>query len=90
MRRLQDDPRNTETLMMAGMLVVLLQMFPFSVNYWRAQNIFYSLLKNEFPRISEEHGSAVREWRDRFLALGEKLQVSVPALEPVAEMQIAG
>jgi alpha-amylase/alpha-mannosidase (GH57 family) len=90
MRRLRDEPKNTKTLAIADMLVTLLQMFPFQVNYWEAQNIFYSLLKNEFPRISEDHDSASQEWRERFLALGEKLQVSVPALEPVAEMQIAG
>jgi hypothetical protein len=90
MRRLRDEPKNTKTLAIADMLVTLLQMFPFQVNYWEAQNIFYALLKNEFPRINEDHDPASREWRERFLALGEKLQVSVPALEPVAEMQIAG
>ncbi len=89
MRELRKQPRDTKTLMIADILVTLLQMFPFNVNYWEAQNIFYSLLKDEFPGISEGRNSSF-EWRERFLALGEKLRVSVPALEWTHEMQMAG
>jgi hypothetical protein len=64
-------------------------MFPFRVNYWEAQNIFYSLLKNQSPATSEEHAAVPSEWRERLLALGEKLGVSVPDLEPKAEMMMA-
>ncbi|HEV3037929.1 MAG TPA: DUF3536 domain-containing protein [Candidatus Angelobacter sp.] len=90
MRRLRDDPLNIQIVMVAAMLVTLLKLFPLNVNYWEAQNIYYSLLKNIFPGISEDHDSSSHEWRQRFLALGEKLHVSVPALEPMAEMQMAG
>jgi hypothetical protein len=90
MRRLRNEPKDTQTLVIVDMLVTLFQMFPFQVNYWEAQNICYSLLKNELPKTSEDHDPSSLEWRERFLALGEKLQVSVPALELVAEMQIAG
>ena len=88
MRELRKQPKDTKTLMIADMLVTLLQMFPFSVSYWEAQNIFYSLLKDEFPG-SEGRDSSL-EWRERFLALGEKLRVSVPTLESTHEMQMAG
>jgi hypothetical protein len=90
MRRLRDDPLNIQTLILAAMLVTLFQLFPMNVNYWEAQNIYCALLKNEFPRTSEDRDSSSHEWRERFLALGEKLHVSVPALEPIAEMQMAG
>jgi len=89
MRRLRNEPTDTNTLAIADMLVTLLQMFPFNVDYWEAQNIFYSLLKHEFPKISETHDFSL-EWRERFVALGEKLRVSVPALQPMHEMQMAG
>ena len=90
MRRLRDEPKKIHTLVVADMLVTLLQLFPFGVNYWEAQNIFYSLLKNQFTRTSENQDAPSREWRERFLALGAKLQVNVQALEPMVEMQIAG
>ena len=90
MRRLRDEPKNANTLVVVDMLVTLLQLFPFGVNYWEAQNIFYSLLKNQFTRTSENQDAPSREWRERFLALGAKLQVNVQALEPMVEMQIAG
>jgi alpha-amylase/alpha-mannosidase (GH57 family) len=89
MRRLRDEPRNLKLLGTAYVLVTLLQMFPFRVNYWEAQNIFYSLLKNQSPATSEEHAAVPSEWRERLLALGEKLGVSVPDLEPKAEMMMA-
>ncbi len=89
MRRLREEPRDTKTLAVANIVVTLLQMFPFSVNYWEAQNIFYSLLKRQLPDVGQEHAAASGEWKEQFLALGEKLGISVPELEPKAELMMA-
>jgi alpha-amylase/alpha-mannosidase (GH57 family) len=89
MRCLQEDPNSMERLENANTLVTLLQMFPFQVNYWEAQNIFYSLLQHHFPAHAGIEDAAARAWRERFLALGEKLRVSVPAEDMKTELQIA-
>jgi hypothetical protein len=63
---------------------------PFPVNYWHAQNIYYSILKQEFPAIAAKQDQGSRQWRERFLELGEKLRISVEALAPKEELQLAG
>ena len=89
LRRLERDPRNTELLDQANILVSLLQMFPLPVNYWRAQNIFYSMVKKSFPFIAKGSDEQARAWTERFLALGEKLRVSVPKEAAATELKAA-
>ena len=86
MKQLANDPKNLELLERAYVLVTLLRMFPFPVNYWQAQNIFYSLLKNTFPFIQKETNELSPKWTERFLDLGEKLQVSVPRTTSTPEL----
>jgi len=88
MRQLSKAPANLELLHRADVLVALLQMLPFPVNYWESQNIYYQMLQNELPsRLSNEDEISVA-WVKRFVALGEKLRVSVPVMEP-AELPVA-
>lgn len=87
MRGLRQDPRNMELLERANILATIVQMLPFAVDFWNAQNIFYSMLQAEFPVVSQQHDPASRTWMERFLALGEKLRVAAPA--PQAELQLA-
>jgi alpha-amylase/alpha-mannosidase (GH57 family) len=89
MRRLQQHPQDSETLERANVLTSLFSVVPFAVDYWHAQNIYYSILKHDFPEIAARHDSASQAWRERFLALGEKLQISVPAMAPEAELKMA-
>ncbi|HSM85499.1 MAG TPA: DUF3536 domain-containing protein, partial [Candidatus Limnocylindrales bacterium] len=79
MRQLQKDLANIELLQHANILVTLVRSLPFPVSYWEAQNIYYSLLQNDFPRMQKRHDE--NSWPERFLSLGEKLQVSVPSPE---------
>ena len=72
------------------MLATIFPTMPFPVNYWHAQNIYYTILQHEFPSIAARGDSASRLWKERFLELGERLQISVPALVPRAEMRMAG
>jgi hypothetical protein len=60
------------------------------VNYWHAQNIYYTILKQEYLSIDAKRDGASRQWREHFLELGEKLQISVQALTPQAELEMAG
>jgi hypothetical protein len=74
-----------ELLERADVLVTLLQMFSLPVNYWKAQNIFYSILKRSFPLIVQGTEADTAAWIERFLDLGEKLRVSAPKLERTSE-----
>lgn len=89
MQKLEHEPLNAELLERANMLVTLLQMFPFTINYWKAQNIFYALLQNVFPFIARGTDESSRKWIARFLDLGQKLHVRVPKAEPAAELKAA-
>jgi len=89
MQRLQGDPYNTELLERADVLVTLLQMFPLPVNYWKTQNIFYSMLKKSFPFVAKGNDNVTRAWTERFLDLGEKLRVSVPKAAATTELRAA-
>lgn len=86
MLQLQHKPHDIELLDRANLLTSIVEMLPVKVSYWKAQNIYYSLLQRQLPGIS----TAKREWVERFLSLGEKLRVAVPALtQPRQELQVA-
>jgi uncharacterized protein DUF3536 len=90
MRRLQQDPHNLDLLERANVLTGIARSLPLTVELWTAQNIFYSLRESVFPTVAAQHDSAARAWTERFVVLGEKLRVAVPAPEPApAEVPIA-
>jgi hypothetical protein len=89
LRSLQQKPQDSETLERANALTSLYPMMPFSVDCWHAQNIYYSILDKTFPEMARRQDPDSRRWQERFLALGEKLRIRVPALEPVVELQKA-
>ena len=90
LRRLQEKPREPELLERANILATIFPHMPFPVNYWHAQNIYYAILKQEFPSMGAKQDEASRKWREHFLELGEKLQISVQTLAPQAELEMAG
>lgn len=87
--KLREKPGDTELLERANVLARLTEMLPFSVSLWNAQNIYYSILQRALADINRKQDPEARSWAERFLALGEKLQVSVPVLAPQAELQMA-
>jgi hypothetical protein len=89
LRRLQQNPQDKETLGRANVLTSLYPMMTFSVDCWHAQNIYYSILDKVFPEIARRDDPASRQWQERFLALGEKLRISVPALAAETAFEIA-
>lgn len=90
LKSIQETPQKTELLQQANVLVSILEMLPFKVNIWDAQNIYYSLLQAEFPSIGRRHDQVSRSWAEAFLGLGEKLGVSAPSLGSHAELRLAG
>jgi alpha-amylase/alpha-mannosidase (GH57 family) len=90
MRRLQERPHEPGLLERANILATIFPFMPFPVNYWHAQNIYYAILKEEFTPMEAKQDPASDKWRERFMELGERLQISVPALAPPeAELQMA-
>jgi alpha-amylase/alpha-mannosidase (GH57 family) len=88
--RLREKPQDQETLDRANVLTSLFATMPLSVDYWHAQNIYYSILNTAFPALARNHTADSHSWQARFLALGEKLQISVPAPVPEAQLEMAG
>jgi alpha-amylase/alpha-mannosidase (GH57 family) len=89
LKKLAKDPQNGELLQHANLLVSIVQMLPFKVSYWDAQNIYYSLLQTDYPVMARRSDAASRHWVENFAALGEKLQVSVPPVSARAELRMA-
>lgn len=89
MKNLERDPQNLESLQRANVLLAIIETLPFKVNYWDAQNIYYSLLKSEYPFMTRRQDTASKRWAEQFAALGEKLQVSVPPSGTSAELRMA-
>jgi alpha-amylase/alpha-mannosidase (GH57 family) len=87
-RRFSNAPGNLELLQRADILAALLEMLPFPVNYWEAQNIYYQLLQNELPAVARNRDEISMVWIKLFVSLGEKLRVSVPEIQP-AELPVA-
>ena len=69
---LAEDPRNLGLL--ARIHAILAMGWPFEINLWRVQNVFYSLLESEYPKRQQD-----AEWVARFTRLVEKLNIRVRA-----------
>jgi len=87
--QLREEPRNRETLERANVLASLFAELPLSVDLWNAQNIYYSILSTSFAETETARTHGGEAWRQKFLSLGEKLRISVPVMEPMAELKVA-
>jgi alpha-amylase/alpha-mannosidase (GH57 family) len=90
LKRIQKSSQKTELLQHANVLVSILEMLPFKVSIWDAQNIYYSMLQTDYPWMGRHRDQVSRNWAEAFLDLGEKLGVSVPPLGSHAELRLAG
>ncbi len=73
------DPGNLALL--ARMHAILSIAWPFEINLWRVQNVFYSLIGSEY---AQRHNDA--EWAEHFARIVQKLNIRMPAPQeqPVA------
>ncbi len=89
MRNFHAHPDDKELLDRIDVFITVLQMLPLTIDYWEAQNIYYSMLKNIYPAVTRNTDDDSLFWNQKFLSLGEKLHVSVTALGARAEMAMA-
>ena len=85
---LRNAPSDIGRIAALNEAVSLGQTFPFEVNLWRVQNLYFELLEEAYPRAVKqtEHGDlAGRTWLLAFEALGEKLDVRVPQRDMASE-----
>jgi alpha-amylase/alpha-mannosidase (GH57 family) len=78
--QLLDDQENMELMRRLETAAGLARTLPFDVNVWRAQNNFYQILQNTYPRRLDQAlqgDRAAREWVNHFVALGKNLSVKV-------------
>jgi hypothetical protein len=53
------------------------------VDLWRAQNVYYELLRGVYPEFLDKADQGDEEahaWVERFIPLGEALRVRVPSV----------
>jgi hypothetical protein len=81
------EPENSERLSALRQAVELARSLPFWVDLWRAQNVYYDVLKNSFPQIQQKEragGGPGAEWIREFLELGNLLKVKTDGEDPPA------
>jgi alpha-amylase/alpha-mannosidase (GH57 family) len=77
--RFREEPYDVERLDALRKAVALALKLPFEIDYWKAQNEYYGLLRDHLPgvRARATHDENARAWLERFVDLGEKLRVRV-------------
>ncbi len=75
--RLSDEltkaPEDLEVLQRFSNSAALLPILPFSVNLWKAQNVYDQLLAKVLPEVKNRTDEKSKAWADKFLTLGERL-----------------
>jgi len=83
MGRLAADPTDLTVLKQLQAAAALVRTLPFEVDLWRAQNVYYELLRGVYPELLDKADQGDEEahaWMERFIPLGEALRVRVPSV----------
>jgi hypothetical protein len=83
MGRLAADPTDLTVLKKLQATAALVRTLPFEVDLWRAQNVYYELLRGVYPEFLDKADQGDEEahaWVERFIPLGEGLRVRVPSV----------
>jgi alpha-amylase/alpha-mannosidase (GH57 family) len=76
----RDNPGDMQALKNLAAAVALAPMLPFMINFYRAQNIYYELLQNEYPQLKSAAAQGdknAKSWTEAFRELGAKLSIKV-------------
>lgn len=83
--KLAEAPDDAEQMIRTRRVLDFIRSLPFATDLWRAQNVYFRLLEDEYPyrmgRAQEGEGDA-RWWLKEWDALGSALGVALPALDP--------
>jgi len=79
--RLEENPDDPERLEEVARALTVAELFPFQVELWRVQNVYWSILNDWYPKVharARRGHSEEREWAELFTQLGTKLGVRIP------------
>jgi len=72
-------PDDFEPLEQALRAVKVAQLFPFGVDLWKVQNVYWAILNNHYAKVRAfPRNDAERAWEEGFAELGSRLGVRVP------------
>jgi alpha-amylase/alpha-mannosidase (GH57 family) len=80
MEKVAQDPTNPSLFVGITNALELLESLSLNLNFWKAQNMYFSLkekLRNEMDEKVKAGNGSAREWLDAFNELGEKLRIKV-------------
>jgi len=80
MTRLVSTPDDITVMENLVDAVVLARSAPLTVNLWKVQNLYYEMLKNNYPenqKRAQQGDETAAEWTTRFLSLGQQLLIQV-------------
>jgi alpha-amylase/alpha-mannosidase (GH57 family) len=80
MEKVIQDPMHSSILVRITNALELLEPLSLNLNFWKAQNIYFSLrkqIKGKMSEKSEKGDPTAKEWLDAFSSLGEKLRIKV-------------
>jgi alpha-amylase/alpha-mannosidase (GH57 family) len=79
-RELQRKPTDVDALRSTISAVEVAQLFPFGVDLWKVQNVYWSILNDRYSAARNPEGAQAgdRLWREQFAELGTRLGVRVP------------
>jgi hypothetical protein len=83
MGRLAADPTDLAALKKLQAAAALAHTLPFEVDLWRAQNVYYELLRGVYPEFLDQADQGDEEahaWVNHFIPLGEALCLRVPSV----------
>jgi hypothetical protein len=79
-KKAQDNPGDLPALKHLTAAVALAPTLPITINFYRAQNIYYELLQNDYPKLRSAAAKGDRNaktWAEEFRELGAKLSIKV-------------
>ena len=83
MGRLAVHPTELTVLKQLQAAAALAHTLPFEVDLWRAQNVYYELLRGVYPEFldqADQGDEAAHAWVARFILLGDALRVRIPSV----------
>jgi len=77
--RLAAHPADLATLEKLNDAAAMARSLPFEVAFWRAQNVYYRVMREEYPAVRARAAGeeSARLWVERFRELGDRLRVRV-------------
>jgi hypothetical protein len=85
MGRLLNEPFNYELLWETQKTIELFKALPLKMNYWRVQNIYYSIAMSnfkDFQKMAGEGEEKASQWIDTFRSLGKMLLFNISSVLP--------